>query len=136
MKNPATIYLADDDFDDRSMLRDALIARIPGVEIVEAFDGQDLIDKIKPASSPLSMIILTDWNMPRLDGLEVAKIMKSDPGFKNIPIVMVSTNKEQKMIQQAYAAGISKYIVKPVLWTEFLSVAENIRSGFEKLAGR
>lgn len=136
MKNLATIYLADDDFDDRSMLSDALTARIPGVKIIEAFDGQDLIDKIKPADNTSSIIILTDLNMPRLNGLEVAKIMKSDPEFKSIPIIMVSTSNEQKMIEQAYATGISKYIVKPVLWTEFLSIAENIRSGFQQLASR
>lgn len=109
MKNPATIYLADDDFDDRSMLRDALTAKIPDVEIVEAFDGQDLIDKIKPAPNSSSMIILTDWNMPRLNGLEVAKIMKSDPEYK-----------EHKMIQQPMLPGSVNTLKNPYYGPNFL----------------
>lgn len=77
MKCKLTIYLADDDEDDRMMIRQAIETCITDVEIIEAIDGEDLINRVVAQDKGQPAVILTDMNMPRMNGLEATKLIKS-----------------------------------------------------------
>ncbi len=79
-------------------------------DVVEATDGKDALAKL--ASESVNFII-TDWNMPEMDGLSFVKTVRSDPALKDIPILMVTTRSVKDDIIEAMKAGVNNYIVKP-----------------------
>ncbi|MEO6685613.1 MAG: response regulator [Dyadobacter sp.] len=125
------IYLADDDEDDRLFLREAINSIIPGTTIIEATDGQNLVDLIccKGISKNLTLILI-DMNMPRLNGLEAITIIKSKPELKNIPALMVSTSQDNLLKKQAYQLGISTFITKPTTMNGYEDIARGIKICF------
>ena len=131
-----TIYLADDDEDDRIMIRQAIQAQISDAEIIEAVDGQDLVDRITAPHAHKPAIILTDMNMPRMNGLEAVKLIKASPLFKKIPVLMISTSSDPQMIREAYKRGITNYFTKPVIIEGFLKIADAINGCFNVLASK
>ncbi|MBE9461587.1 response regulator [Dyadobacter subterraneus] len=123
------IYLADDDEDDRLFLKEAINLIIPGTTIIEATDGQNLVDLISFKSGNLTLI-LVDMNMPRLNGLEAISIIKSQPELKNIPTLMVSTSQDAALRKQAYQLGISTFITKPTTMDGYENIARGIKICF------
>jgi len=79
-------------------------------DITEATDGKDALAKMKVSSFNF---IITDWNMPEMDGMEFVTTLRKAPEFKSIPVLMVTTRSVQDDIVEAIKAGISSYIVKP-----------------------
>ena len=124
---PITILMADDDEDDRDFTRDALRdARfIDRMQFVA--DGQELIDYLRqsgPYASPAAedrprpSLILLDLNMPRMDGREALAEIKSDPELRKIPVVVLTTSRDEADVQRAYELGANSYITKPVTGTK------------------
>lgn len=72
------------------------------------------------------MVILLDLKMPKVNGLEVLKVLKSHPEFKTIPVVVLTTSSESSDVKTAYQLGANSYIVKPVDFEKFLDVAKQI----------
>ena len=114
------ILLADDDPDDRFMTCEA-IARTLGkghVQCVE--DGEELLDFLHGRGSysdrktVIPDIILMDLNMPRKNGLEALKEIKSEPHLRHIPIIILTTSKEQEDIYRTYDLGVNSFIAKPI----------------------
>lgn len=125
------IYLADDDEDDRLFLREAITAIIPGSTIIEATDGQNLVDLISCKTKNRNLtLILVDMNMPRLNGLEAITLIKSQPDLKNIPTLMVSTSQDATLRKQAYQLGISTFITKPTTMDGYEDIARGIKICF------
>ena len=73
----------------------------------------------EPDSSPIPTLILLDLNMPRMGGLEMLAIVKSDPDFQHIPIVILTTSDVDEDIKQSYKYGVAGYLVKPVTFEKF-----------------
>jgi two-component system response regulator len=71
-------------------------------------------------------VILLDLNLPKVDGLEVLKRIKGDPRTQSIPVVMLTTSKEQKDLVESYRLGVNSYIVKPVNFERFVAAVENL----------
>jgi CheY-like chemotaxis protein len=71
-------------------------------------------------------IILLDLKMPKVDGLEVLKQIKQDPELKMIPVVMLTSSKEERDLVQSYKLGVNAYVVKPVDFGEFVSAVRDI----------
>ena len=117
---PFTIILADDDEDDRLLAQDAMEAAGATYQCHTVCDGQELLDylrctgkyKDKPVSNRPSVILL-DLNMPILDGRETLRLLKEDPGFSNIPVVVLSTSAADEDISEGYGLGAASYMVKP-----------------------
>ncbi|MFC6191151.1 response regulator [Dyadobacter subterraneus] len=131
MTNAKTIYLVDDDDDDRMLIREAIEGIVKNVTIVEITDGQELlelIEKVNLETDP--SLILMDMNMPRMSGIESLSILKSNPSLRHIPIVMISTTSNNELIRQAYDQGINAYITKPVSIQEYNHLAEAINVCF------
>lgn len=121
------ILMAEDDPDDRLLVRDAFEeAHIPtDLRFVE--DGDELMTLLQGSSpDPESMpdLILLDLNMPRKDGREALREIKASPDLRRIPVVVLTTSKEEEDITRSYETGASSYIVKPV---GFESLVETVK---------
>lgn len=116
--NPVDIDLTLRAFKSRNLINHILVAR----------DGAEAIDFIKKweAGEPVPVIILLDLKLPKIDGLEVLKTIKSHKKFALIPIVVLTSSSDDNDIKTAYALGANSYIVKPVNFDKFLEVAKQI----------
>lgn len=103
------ILVVDDDKTTRKLLGFYLKAK--GFEVVTAENGLDAIEKL---GSENANLIMTDLNMPYMDGIELVKTLRADPAWAAIPIIMVTTEADPEERQKAMSAGASEYIVKPV----------------------
>ncbi|MDQ2658984.1 MAG: response regulator [Verrucomicrobiota bacterium] len=128
---PITILMADDDADDRLMTKEAFEESrlVNDLRFVE--DGVELLDYLKrrgkytdPSTSPRPGLILLDLNMPKKDGREALKEIKSDPQLKSIRIVVLTTSKAEEDIFRTYDLSAASYITKPVT---FAAMAEVVK---------
>jgi len=96
--------------------------------ILTARDGEEALAFIEKweKGDPVPVVILLDLKMPKVNGLEVLKVLKSHELFKTIPVVVLTTSSETSDVQQAYQLGANSYIVKPVDFEKFLEVAKQI----------
>lgn len=125
------IYLADDDEDDRLFLSDAIRNLDQEIKIVEAADGDDLLNLIeKEITQDASILVLLDMNMPRVTGLEALQTIRSKEKIKHIPAVMISTSSDKELIQLAYEAGVNAFIKKPNNYDGFVKIAEALKTCF------
>jgi CheY-like chemotaxis protein len=120
-RTPITILVADDDDEDRLMTQEALEESRLANELRFALDGEDLMDYLlrrgrhaDPADSPVPGLILLDLNMPRKDGREALAEIKTTPGLRLIPVVVLTTSKTEEDIFRSYDLGVSSFITKPV----------------------
>lgn len=122
-----TIYLADDDEDDRMLIRLAVEQVISQVRIIELNSGEDLIKLIidQHVSDDPAMIIM-DMNMPRLSGLETLDILKLNNASRHIPVVMLSTTSNRTLVHEAYARGVNVFLEKPVHEADFMKLARAV----------
>ena len=103
-----TILAVDDSASIRQMV--AFTLKSSGYEVVEAVDGMDGLEKAKTKTFNL---ILTDQNMPRMDGLNLIKNLRSMAQYKTTPILMLTTESSDAMKAQGKAAGATGWLVKP-----------------------
>jgi two-component system, chemotaxis family, chemotaxis protein CheY len=98
--------------DDSPALRQMVgfVLRSAGFDVIEAVDGQDALDKVADRTVDL---VLTDQNMPRMDGLTLVKSLRADPRFSATPILMLTTESSDAMKQAGRAAGATGWLVKP-----------------------
>ena len=117
------VLIVDDSSTMRRMLKKHLSKR--GIEdTVQAKDGQEALDKL--AENRDVKLVLCDWNMPVMDGLECLKKFRSDAANKDIIFVMVTTESDKSNIVQAIQNGANNYILKPFTEEEFLSKIDQI----------
>lgn len=119
MKEPKTIYLADDDQDDRFFLRQAIEAANASTEIIEVENGLELITVMKKQPGLQASLILMDMNMPKMNGLETITAIRADATLSTVPVVMISTSSNSSLIEMAYEAGADSFITKPSTFEEF-----------------
>jgi CheY-like chemotaxis protein len=124
-----TILMADDDEDDRLMTRDALRESHLTNELRFVEDGEALIDYLKhqgkyksEKDAPRPGIILLDLNMPKKDGREALKEIKTDPDLRHIPIVIFTTSQAEEDIYRSYKLGVNSFITKPVTFENLIKV--------------
>jgi two-component system chemotaxis response regulator CheY len=119
----AKIILAvDDSTSIRQMV--AFTLKSAGYTVIEAVDGQDGLDKIK--SQATVDLVLTDQNMPRMDGLTLIKTLRGQPQFSATPILMLTTESSDEMKTQGRAAGATGWIVKPFDPHKLLEVIKKV----------
>jgi two-component system, response regulator len=132
-KTPIVILMADDDADDREMTKDAFEVSRLANDLRFVVDGVDLMDYLKrrgkytdPAQSPRPGIILLDLNMPRKDGREALAEIREDPQLTDIPVIILTTSKEEEDIQRSYALHANSYITKPVTFEGLVNVVTDL----------
>jgi CheY-like chemotaxis protein len=131
--NPIIILMADDDADDRMLTRDALEESRVLNELRFVEDGEELMEyltrKGKYANiedSPRPGLILLDLNMPKKDGREALKEIKSDPNLRRIPVVIMTTSKAEEDVFRSYDFGASSFITKPVTFDRLVELMRTL----------
>ena len=126
-----TIYIADDDEDDRMLIRLAIEQVISPIRIIELDSGDDLVKLIvnHGISDDPSMIIM-DMNMPRISGLETLGILKQDDACCHIPVVMLSSTSNRALVREAYELGANAFLEKPVHEAFFVRLAKAVDACF------
>ncbi len=130
---PITILMADDDPDDRLLTADALkeARLINDIRFVE--NGEELLEYLRrtgkfaePADAPRPGLILLDLNMPRKDGRTVLKELKQDAELRTIPVVVLTTSKDDEDVYRSYDLGVNSYIVKPVTFEALVDILQTL----------
>ena len=116
-----TVLTVDDSASIRQMVSFTL--KSAGYEVVEAVDGMDVLDKAKTRSCNL---VLTDQNMPRMDGLSLIKTLRGMPQYRSVPILMLTTESSDTMKSQGRAAGATGWLVKPFDPQKLIEVVKKV----------
>ena len=117
-----TFLIIEDSPTMRQLIRFAL-NRIPGAQVIEASDG---VDGLKKLSSNEIDLILSDINMPIMDGLKLVNLVRSNESYKKIPIVIITTEGAKEDKDRAMALGADAYITKPIQSTALLSTVKEL----------
>jgi two-component system chemotaxis response regulator CheY len=114
------ILTVDDSASVRQMVKFTLVDA--GYTVIEAVDGQDALTKL---TRPVNLVI-TDLNMPNLDGIGLIRRLRANPACKGIPIIMLTTESQDSRKQEGKAAGATGWIVKPFATQQLLAVVKRV----------
>jgi CheY-like chemotaxis protein len=126
------ILLAEDSVNDAELTLAALENYRVANEVIVVRDGAEALDYLyargafqgRPGGNPA--VLLLDLKMPRVDGLDVLRQIKGDPALKTVPVVMLTSSREEQDLVRSYELGVNGYVVKPVEFTEFLAAVRQI----------
>lgn len=125
-KNEITILIAEDDDGHAELIVDNLREAGLNNEIIRFRDGQEVLDFLtgepgKPSTrqSGVAYLLMLDIRMPRVDGVEVLRRLKTMPELNKIPVIMLTTTDDPREVQNCYELGCSCYITKPVDYDRF-----------------
>lgn len=132
MNASGNILLVEDDPEEVELILDALkeAAKIAN-DVVVARDGAEALDYLKrqgafaarPAGDPV--VVLLDIKLPKLSGIEVLRVIKADEKLKTVPVVMLTSSREQSDLKECYELGVNAYAVKPVKFDEFVTAVKS-----------
>jgi CheY-like chemotaxis protein len=130
--SPKRILLVDDSPRDTEMTLDALQQYHLANEVTTLRDGAEALDYMyrrgeyatRGPAEPA--VILLDLKMPRVDGIEVLRQLKADPKFKIIPIVVMTSSREDQDLHKCYELGVNAYVVKPLDFHEFIEAIRTL----------
>ncbi len=132
-RTTVTILMADDDEDDCLLAREALEESRLANELHFVKDGEELMDYLhrrgkylRPSNAPRPGLILLDLNMPKKDGREALKEIKTDPNLRQIPVVVLTTSKAEEDIYSIYDLGANSFITKPVTFSSLVEVMKTL----------
>jgi CheY-like chemotaxis protein len=120
------ILLAEDNPNDVELTLEALSVHNIANQVVVVSDGAEALDflyrrnKYEGRSNGDPAVVLLDLKMPKMDGLEVLRIIKSDPELKMIPVVVLTSSREEADLVRSYDLGVNAYVVKPVDFQQFV----------------
>jgi CheY-like chemotaxis protein len=125
------ILIAEDDADDRYLMKTALAETGITEEVEYVENGVEVInylESIKEEDGEINYpkFILLDLNMPKMDGREVLKMMKTNDVYRKIPVIVFSTTKNQLEVKRCYDLGANTYIVKPVSYDTLVETIREI----------
>lgn len=133
LKKAVNILIAEDDPDDRVMTLEAFQDSLLLNEIYFVNDGEELmnyLNRLGPYEDkntyPEPGLILLDLNMPKKDGREALKEIKSDPRLRRIPVIILTTSKSEEDIVRSYDLGVNCFITKPVTFIDLVEVTKTI----------
>jgi CheY-like chemotaxis protein len=132
VSEPKTILLVEDNANDVALTLAALEETEQAHEIVVVRDGQQALDYLlcqgahEKRSGPRPTVVLLDLKLPKVDGLEVLSRIKQHPELKTLPVVMLTSSREDLDLKRSYSLGVNAYVVKPVAFTEFVSTLKTL----------
>jgi CheY-like chemotaxis protein len=126
------ILLAEDDPKDVELTIAALDENHLANEVFVVNDGEEALDylyrrgKFRLRATEQPAVILLDLKMPKVGGLDVLRVIKSDELLKTIPVVVLTSSREEPDLVQSYALGVNAYVVKPVNFLDFIEAVKNL----------
>ncbi len=124
------ILMIDDDKDDFTLVKDALESKQTKVDLYWAEDGDEaenfLFKRGEYSDAPTPDLILLDLNMPGKDGFEVLKDLKGNEHFRKIPVVILSSSRDQTNVSHGYKIGASSFMLKPLTFDEMADAMKSL----------
>jgi CheY-like chemotaxis protein len=131
--NPKIILLIEDNPSDIALTQRALTKSRVANELVVAEDGQEALDYLfgegihaSRDATQLPALALLDLKLPKIDGLEVLRRIRADERTRRLPVVVLTTSKEEQDVAASYDLGVNSYIRKPVDFTQFVQAVEQL----------
>jgi CheY-like chemotaxis protein len=132
MAKPAKILLVEDDPNDVELTISALTESRLGNEVVVVHDGEEALEYLyrrgayeaRDEADPA--VVLLDLKLPKVDGLEVLKQVKSDPNLRTLPIVVLTSSREEHDLVRSYTLGTNAYVVKPLDFRQFMEAVREL----------
>lgn len=132
-RKSVVILIAEDDEDDRMLAKDALEESRLCNDLYFVGDGVELLEYLRhegrfadPAAAPRPGVVLLDLNMPRKDGREALAEMKQDPVLRRVPVVVMTTSREEEDILKSYDMGAAGFITKPITFAGLVEVMRSL----------
>jgi len=132
MTTPKSILLVEDSVRDAELILDALSPLHATTAIEHVRDGAEALDYLYRrgpfAGRPdvQSSLLLLDLKLPKVDGLEVLRQIKADPTLKMIPVVMLTSSRQEQDLVRSYALGVNAYVVKPMKFQDFVDAVKQL----------
>jgi len=132
MNSLQRILLVEDSMLDAELVLNALTEHHLANEVVHVRDGADALDylyrrgEFADRSCGQPAVVLLDLKMPKVDGLEVLRQIKGDEALHMIPVVMMTSSREEQDLLKSYQLGVNAYIVKPVQFHEFVDAVKQV----------
>ncbi len=126
------ILLAEDSERDVELTLAALDEHNLANEVVVVHDGEEALDylhhrgQFSGHANGQPVVVLLDLKMPKIDGLEVLRHMRADPVLKHIPVVMITSSREEQDLLRSYQLGVNAYVVKPVDFQQFVASIKQV----------
>jgi CheY-like chemotaxis protein len=126
------ILLVEDNPKDLELTLLALEKSKLANDVVTVRDGAEALDYLfrrgpyadRPVGNPA--VVLLDLKLPKVDGLQVLEAVKGDDGLKAVPVVMLTTSREERDLVRSYALGVNAYVVKPVAFKDFIEAIQDL----------
>ena len=127
MKQKKPILLVEDDVVDQMTVQRAMKDCSITNRLDIAGDGEEALERLRNSGAERPCIILLDLNMPRMNGIEFLNVVKKDESLKAIPVVVLTTSKEDNDKIESFKLGVAGYMVKPIDYVRFVDVIKTIR---------
>ncbi len=126
------VLFAEDSAKDVELTLSAMEQHNVANEVVVVRDGAEAWDYLccrgqfadRPKGNPA--LVLLDLKMPKMDGLEVLRRMRADENLRAVPVVILTSSREERDVVQSYSLGVNAYVVKPVKFTDFITAVANL----------
>lgn len=126
------ILLVEDDLKDMELTLTALAEKKLANEVLVVHDGEEALNylfsrgsfRMRAPGNPI--VILLDLKLPKLDGLEVLRQIKNDEKLRLIPVVMLTSSREERDVVESYKLGVNAFVVKPIDFQDFVNVVKEI----------
>ncbi|HEU5290579.1 MAG TPA: response regulator [Cyclobacteriaceae bacterium] len=126
VQSAVEILLVDDNVNDAELAIRSLKKHNLANNLLHLEDGKEALDFLYDEKNQMPKLILLDLKMPKVDGIEVLARLKSDERKRMIPIVVLTSSKEERDIVDSYKLGVNAYIVKPVDFEQFVNAVSQI----------
>ncbi|MHB8895053.1 MAG: response regulator [Candidatus Geothermincolia bacterium] len=126
MRSKKPILLVEDDLIDRMTVERALKEIRVTNALVAVGNGEEALDYLRDSTTEKPGIILLDLNMPKMNGIDFLRIAKQDPALKRIPVIVLTTSKDERDRVDSFNLGVAGYMLKPVDYIQFVEVVKAI----------
>ena len=131
--NSKTILLVEDNPDDIALTQRAFLKNNIANEIIVAHDGVEALDFLLHGKLPagghsdvLPTVVLLDLKLPKVDGLEVLRRIRAEPQLKRLPVIILTSSKEEQDLVRSYDLGVNSYVRKPVAFEQFMEAVRQL----------
>lgn len=127
MKSNKPILVVDDDQIDAMTVKRALKDNDILNDVIIAENGEKALEYLRNENMPRPCIILLDLNMPKMNGLECLKLIKTDEKIQSIPVIVLTTSRSEQDKMESFKLGIAGYMIKAVNYHEFVDIIRTIK---------
>jgi CheY-like chemotaxis protein len=126
MRTCKPVLLVEDDSVDAMTVKRAIKDLKVTNPLVHMLNGEEALDYLRNNSKRKPCIILLDLNMPRMNGIEFLKIIKADNNFRKIPVIVLTTSREERDKVETFKLGVAGYMLKSINYKEFVETVQTI----------